>query len=475
MVEVQVGGVSRLAGKDLEIYIHRTMDDIDALTKQGEDCLLNGEFSRSQWSLDSAHYLSLHQRIPCLWQRGLACFYCGHYEEAAAQFKSDMIANGCDIEEVLWHFLSRAKGSGFHRAKQDGFLGLRIDCSSAPPPPMPQVLKLYQGLCTVQSVLAAAADSAGSPLLSYNDTSAIAYAHFYIGLYHEVRCEMVSAEQHLRAAADLNNPDFMGKLMTTHYELFCRANSRQISMPSFELGQKATRVYQCPSIIQGGWQLSEGHLKQLRAPVGIESNTVIRLLKAYDAGIHAFDCGDIYTGVERAYGRLIQAHRLRGGKQEDIHIHTKLVPDLDVIRSGRVDGHYIKSSIRRSLNRLGVRRVNLVQLHWWDVNVPGYVQTARLLSECVREGLVDHVPGYVQTARLLYECVREGLVDHVGLTNFDTDTTREILSSGVPIATTQVCGQQPIQISRCVCLSVTAVVLPTIVFMCCVQYGIAGQ
>lgn len=71
--------------------------DIDALTKYGEDCLLKGEFSGSLWSLNSAQYLSLS---PCLWQRGLACFYSGHYEEAAAQFKRDMKANGCDIGDL---------------------------------------------------------------------------------------------------------------------------------------------------------------------------------------------------------------------------------------------------------------------------------------------------------------------------------------------------------------------------------------
>lgn len=252
-----------------------------------------------------------------------------------------MILICCSIaEEVLWHFLSRAKRNGFLGATQDGFLELRNDGSSAPPPPMPQVLKLYQGHCTVQDVLAAATDSDGSPLLSYNGTSAMAYAHFYIGLYYEVRCEMSIADKHLHAAADLNNPDFMGKLMSTHYQLFCRAS--QTSLPFFELGQKGRRTYQCPSIIQGGWQLSEGHLKLHGAAVSTESNTVTRLLTAYDAGIHAFDCGDIYTGVERAYGRLIQAHRLRGGNEEDVHIHTKVVPDLDDIKAGTVDGQYVR-------------------------------------------------------------------------------------------------------------------------------------
>ena len=139
-------------------------------------------------------------------------------------------------------------------------------------------------------------------------------------------------------------------------------------------------------------------------------------MKSYDAGIRCFDCGDIYTGVEELYGCLIRSLRHRGESEDDINIFTKLVPDLDVIQAGKVDETYVRSVIRRSLNRLGVERLSLVQFHWWDYNFPGYLAALRAL-----DGLV-----------------REGLVDHIGLTNFDAEHTKEVLDAGIPIVTAQV-------------------------------------
>jgi len=80
-------------------------------------------------------------------------------------------------------------------------------------------------------------------------------------------------------------------------------------------------------VIRGGWQLATGH-GQLRGadPVG-------DMMAFADAGITTFDCADIYTGVEELIGRF----RLRYGEQRGaealarIKVHTKFVPDLDVL------------------------------------------------------------------------------------------------------------------------------------------------
>lgn len=383
-----------------------------AMVEAGEAALLRGQFEKAYWALDAALYLSrpLTAAAAGLWQRGLSCYYGGHFKEGEGQFECDMSTNGGDIEEVVWHFLCRCGYRGFETALSGGLLSLTS--SSLPeqlsPPPMQQVLELYRGTGSPEAVLALATATDGSVVRSYNDTNALAYAHFYVGLHHEARGEVMEAREHLQAAAECRNPDFMGRLMGTHFKLFCRRfplKEPPVSLRGHHLSRH---------IIQGGWQLSCGHLIGDKLEV---SDAVRSLLRAVDAGVRVFDCGDIYSGVEELYGRLLRAHCSRGGREADIAIHTKLVPDLEAIRSGSVDRHYVESVIRRSLNRLGTERVGLVQFHWWDNAIPGSLKALCSLSELAGEG---------------------GLVERVGITNFDTETTWSFIDAGIKIASTQV-------------------------------------
>lgn len=388
----------------------------------GEKALLAGSFEKAMWAFDSALYLTPGHRDPQLWQRGLACFYSGRCEDGTKQFEADMTENGSDIEEVIWHFLCRCKMSGFRKSQAEGFLPLCTLNSDPTPPlpppaPMPQVLQLYQGTATVEEVFKAARNPDGSPAKSYNDTNAVAYANFYVGLYYEMQGDLAKAAEYFRAAADLNNPDYIGRLMATHSKLVGKMTSPMQLSPPLRLS--TTSSDSCTrsgisKIIQGGWQLSHGHLTG--SEQATKSDVMVKLLKAYDAGIRAFDCGDIYTGVEELYGGLIKALHYRGIRDADIRIFTKLVPDLDVIHIGNVDRAYVRSVVRRSLNRLGVRTLSLVQFHWWDY----------------------HFPGYLAALNALHELVKEGVIENIGLTNFDAEHTREIIEAGIPIVSTQV-------------------------------------
>ena len=90
------------------------------------------------------------------------------------------------------------------------------------------------------------------------------------------------------------------------------------------------------------------------------------------------------------------------------------MPDLDRLPShSRAD---VVRGVDRSLTRLQVERIDLVQLHWWDFDVPGYVEAAAWLDELRRAGKIRNV----------------------GLTNFDRPRLTEILAAGVPIATHRV-------------------------------------
>ena len=97
-----------------------------------------------------------------------------------------------------------------------------------------------------------------------------------------------------------------------------------------------------------------------------------------------------------------------------MQVHTKYVPDLDRLPThSRAD---VVRGVDRSLARLGVERLDVVQLHWWDYDVRGYVDAAGWLDEQRRAGKIRHV----------------------GLTNFDRARLSEIAAAGIPVASHQV-------------------------------------
>ncbi len=159
--------------------------------------------------------------------------------------------------------------------------------------------------------------------------------------------------------------------------------------------------------MKGGWQLAGGH-----GPVDAAA-ALDDMDRFVDAGITTFDCADIYTGVEALIGEWLRSRDVRGGAVP-VQIHTKYVPDLDRLAThSRAD---VVRGVDRSLGRLGVERIDLVQLHWWDYDIPGYVEAAAWLDEQRRAGKIRHV----------------------GLTNFDQRRLAEIVAAGVPIVSHQV-------------------------------------
>lgn len=163
--------------------------------------------------------------------------------------------------------------------------------------------------------------------------------------------------------------------------------------------------YTISRLLKGGWQLAGGH-----GPVDAAA-AMDDMDRFVDAGITTFDCADIYTGVETLIGTWLKRRRPGAGT---IQVHTKYVPDLDRLPAhSRTD---VARGIERSLNRLGVDCLDLVQLHWWDYDVPGYVDAASWLDEQRQAGKIRHV----------------------GLTNFDQKHLSEIVAAGVPVTSHQV-------------------------------------
>lgn len=165
--------------------------------------------------------------------------------------------------------------------------------------------------------------------------------------------------------------------------------------------------YRISRIIKGGWQLAEGH------SASVSPDPVEDMLAFARSGIDTFDCADIYTGVEALIGEFLDRNRA-GANPVAVRVHTKYVPDLDQLPGlRRAD---VERIIDRSLQRLRQQRLDMVQFHWWDTAVPGYVETAGWLRELQQAGKIDRL----------------------SLTNFNTQTTRELLEAGIPLATTQV-------------------------------------
>lgn len=162
--------------------------------------------------------------------------------------------------------------------------------------------------------------------------------------------------------------------------------------------------YSISRILKGGWQLAGGH------GVVDRPEALADMARFADAGITAFDCADIYTGVEELIGEFIRGRR--GGAA--IQVHTKYVPDLNTLAA--VTRRDVEAAIDRSLSRLAVERVDLVQFHWWDFAVRRYVEVA----------------GWLDDIR------RAGKIAHLGVTNFDTPRLRELLTAGIPIVSNQV-------------------------------------
>ena len=162
-------------------------------------------------------------------------------------------------------------------------------------------------------------------------------------------------------------------------------------------------------LIKGGWQLAGGH-------GAIDRNAAIADMFAFaEAGITAFDCADIYTGVEELIGEFLRSWRSHHGAQApEIRVHTKCVPDRDALPS--LQYRDIEALVERSLQRLQVDALDLVQFHWWDYTVPGWLEAA----------------GHLDRLR------QQGKIRHLGLTNFDTPHVQALCDAGLPIAAHQV-------------------------------------
>ncbi len=164
-------------------------------------------------------------------------------------------------------------------------------------------------------------------------------------------------------------------------------------------------------VINGCWQLSAEHCLQGH----LDYDDAIRAFHMLvEQGFTTFDCADIYTGAEEVLGRFVMDLKGTGHYQEEnIQIHTKFVPDKDVLPV--INMEYTEGIVDRSLKRMHREALDLVQFHWWDFDVPGMLDTA-------------------------FDLVRlqeKGKIRNIGMCNMDTNALKLMVDAGIPVVSNQ--------------------------------------
>jgi lipoprotein NlpI len=154
---------------------------------------------------------------PYQWQRGIACYYAGRYEDARRQFELHHTVNSNDVENVIWHFASVARARGLDAARR---AVLRIQLE--PRGFVRQLHDLLTGQAKPEEVLKAATDSYSSRAQRQQQEF---HAHFYVGLYYELIGDAKKARHYItQAAEDFALDTYMGSVARVHADLL-RKNS----------------------------------------------------------------------------------------------------------------------------------------------------------------------------------------------------------------------------------------------------------
>lgn len=154
-------------------------------------------------------------------------------------------------------------------------------------------------------------------------------------------------------------------------------------------------------IVTGLWQVADME----RSGRTLDPEAAADALEAYVRdGFDTFDMADHYGSAELIAGRLLA----RGTKAVAL---TKWCP-----KPGPMTREVVRAGIEERCRRLGVERIDLLQLHWWSFEHPAYLDAFAELK-----ALQD-----------------EGVIGELGVTNFDTDHLRVVVGQGIRLASNQV-------------------------------------
>ena len=150
------------------------------------DDFLAGRLNESIAGFDRVVAL-VPQAAPELWQRGIALYYAGRYQDCRAQFESHRRVNPNDVENPAWHFMCVAKAESPAKARA-ALLPVGPDQRS----PMREIYEMFRGTMTPVEILTAGRTQPSSQF----------FAELYVGLYYDATGDRTRAMQHLRNAAN---------------------------------------------------------------------------------------------------------------------------------------------------------------------------------------------------------------------------------------------------------------------------------
>lgn len=149
------------------------------------DDFLAGRIAESVTKFDLVARL-VPDRAPEFWQRGIALYYAGRYQDCRTQFEAHRLVNPDDVENAAWHFLCVARAESPEKAKA-ALLPVGPDSRV----PMTQIYAMFRGTLSPEAVLSASGTAPAS----------VFYTHLYVGLYFEALGNANRALEHITEAA----------------------------------------------------------------------------------------------------------------------------------------------------------------------------------------------------------------------------------------------------------------------------------
>jgi lipoprotein NlpI len=133
------------------------------------------EFEEGRFAAAAATFDALAKavpdRAPDLWQRGIALYYAGRYDDCRRQFESHRTVNPDDVENAAWHFMCVARAESPAAAR-----AALLPVGRDPRAPMREVYDMFRGARSPEQVIAAAGSQPDAQF----------YGYLYVGLYFEV-------------------------------------------------------------------------------------------------------------------------------------------------------------------------------------------------------------------------------------------------------------------------------------------------